>query len=323
MAPWLPAALVFVSAVFGTLSLALLWEALRDWNRRRTARRHMEAMLENKALSSETSELIRDEAAGVGPLGRLAHFLPGTRTVEELLQQGRVSLTVESFVVLVFAMALGAAAAVFLLTSSMLLATLAAVFGAWLPYAWVSRRRTRRLRRFEEQFPESIELLTRAIRAGHPISAGIRMVSEEGPDVVAEEFRQLFEEQRFGLPFEDALMNLVDRINSVDVRIFVTALLIQREVGGNLAEILDNLATTIRGRFYIQRQLRVYTAQGRLSGWVLGLLPIFVAGVIFIIQPTYMMVLFGNLGGLALLGSAVVLQLLGVLWIRSIINIDI
>lgn len=179
------------------------------------------------------------------------------------------------------------------------------------------------MRRFEEQFPESIELLTRAIRAGHPISAGIRMVSEEGPEVVADEFRQLFEEQRFGLPFEDALLNLVDRLDTVDVRIFVTALLIQREVGGNLAEILDNLAHTIRGRFYIQRQLRVYTAQGRLSGWVLGLLPIFVAGVIFIIQPAYMMILFGNLGGLALLGSAAVLQLLGVLWIRSIINIDI
>jgi tight adherence protein B len=323
MAPWIPAALAFIAVVFGTLSLALLWEALKDWLRRRRTRRHLEEIVENRpAIGEGAKGLLRDESSS-GFLGRVAEVLPGAHTIESLLRQGRVDLTVESFVILVVAVAAGAAAASYLLVQSVLLSAFVAMLGAWAPYLWVSRRRTKRLRAFEEQFPEAIELLTRAIRAGHPVSAGIRMVAEEAPEAVAEEFRQLFEEQRFGLPFEDALLSLVDRLDSVDVRIFATALLIQRDVGGNLAEILDNLAETIRGRFYIRRQLRVYTAQGRLSGWILGLLPVFVAGVIFLIQRDYMMTLFGNLGGLAMLGAALTLQLLGVLWIRRIINIDI
>ena len=141
--------------------------------------------------------------------------------------------------------------------------------------------------------------------------------------MVAEEFRQTFEEQRFGLPFNDALLGLVDRVNLVDVRIFTIAVLIQREVGGNLAEILDNLAETIRGRFYIRRQLRVYTAQGRMSGYALAALPIVVGTAAFLIDREYFSLLFTTAAGRLAIFIAIVLQIMGVFWIRKIIDIYI
>ena len=149
------------------------------------------------------------------------------------------------------------------------------------------------------------------------------MVGTEGPPGVADEFKQMFEEHRFGIPFEDALLGFVDRLNTVDVRIFAIAVLVQREVGGNLAEILDNLADTIRGRFYIRRQLRVYTAQGRLSGYVLASLPIVVGVLMFLLQPDYLMLLFTTFVGWLMVATGVVLQIFGYLWIRKIVNIDI
>jgi tight adherence protein B len=242
---------------------------------------------------------------------------------EALLREARVDWKPESLLFMAFGLAVGCGSAVLLLTSQLLLAFPAAMFGAACPFLYLVQRRRGRLAAFEEQFPESIDLLTRAIRAGHPLASGMRMVADEGPVVVAEEFRQTFEEQKFGLPFQDALLGMVDRVNLVDVRIFTIAVLIQREVGGNLAEILDNLAHTIRGRFYIRRQLRVFTAQGRMSGYALAALPPIVAFVTFLIQRDYMMLLFTTGIGKLLVATAMVMQFFGVLWIRKIINIDI
>jgi tight adherence protein B len=198
-----------------------------------------------------------------------------------------------------------------------------AMWGASLPYFYLRRRRKALAEAFESEFPEALDLLTRAIRAGHPLTAGLRMVAEEGPDRAALEFGKSFEEHRFGLPFEDALLGLVDRVGLVDVRIFATAVLIQRESGGNLAEILDKLASTIRDRFTIRRQLRVYTAQGRLSGYTLAALPIVVGSLIYLIEPSYVMVLFNVTLGRLLLAGGFMLQIIGYFWIRKIVNIEI
>jgi tight adherence protein B len=149
------------------------------------------------------------------------------------------------------------------------------------------------------------------------------MVADEMKDPIASEFRRTFEEQRFGLPFDDAVLAMGDRVNLVDVRILVTAILIQREVGGNLAEVLDNLASVIRARFIIRRQLRTYTAQGRISGYVLAVLPIFVASTIYLLNPEYELMLFQHPIGKLMLMTAIVMQILGYLWIRKIVNIDI
>jgi len=199
----------------------------------------------------------------------------------------------------------------------------AAGFGASLPYVYVKRRKAKRLEAFEEHFPEAIDLLGRAIRAGHAFSTGLQMVGEESPEPLAGEFRRVFEEQKFGLAIEDSLLALADRIDLVDMRIFVTALLIQREVGGNLAEILDKISYTIRERFTIQRQVRVYTAQGRFTGYLLAVLPIGVGFLIFLLNQEYMLILFQNPTGRLMVTAAALLQIIGFFVIRKIIHIEV
>jgi tight adherence protein B len=148
------------------------------------------------------------------------------------------------------------------------------------------------------------------------------MLSEESEEPLASEFRAVFEEQQFGLPFEEALLGLGDRVDLPDVRILLTAILVQREVGGNLAEILEKVAGTMRARFTIRRQVRVYTVQGRMSGYILAALPMVVGLFIFLVNNEYMSVLFTHPIGKALLGLAGVLQLIGFLWIRKIVNVE-
>lgn len=325
MSAGLTAFLVFCAVVFGTLSLALMWEVLRDWMRRReVAKRLQPALLNPDEVSHRRSDdLIREFAGSESFLAALARGAPGVERTTALLREARSELAPETFLIISVGLAFGLGAATLLLTGLFIAALGAAALGALTPYLVLRRKRNRRIARFEEEFPESIDLLTRAIRAGHPLASGMRMVADEGPPTVAEEFRQTFEEQRFGLPFDDALLGMVDRTSLVDVRIFVIAVLIQREVGGNLAEILDNLATTIRGRFYIRRQLRVYTAQGRMSGYTLTALPLVVGCLLFLMQPEHIGLLFNTAAGWFMVGLAVVLQLMGGLWIRKIINIEI
>ena len=166
-----------------------------------------------------------------------------------------------------------AAFAVLILTRNPAIAWAALVIGAFLPYAFVSYRRQKRFEKIEELFPEAIDTLARAVRAGHAFTTALEMISNEVSEPLASEFRKLYEEQKFGMPVRDALMNLTERVPLVDIKFFVTAVMLQRETGGNLAEILDNLSYVIRERFKIQRQVRVHTAQGRLTMALLMAMP--------------------------------------------------
>jgi tight adherence protein B len=246
--------------------------------------------------------------------------LPHQRDLKNFLEQGDVGWTVGTFLMLT----IGSASA-FGLSSMILLPTpiplAAAALGAMIPYVYVSRRRKKRFAKFEEYFPEAIDILGRAIRAGHAFSTGLEVVAEEANAPVSDEFRQVYEEQKFGLPLPESLLSLADRIAILDVRIFVTAIMIQRESGGNLAEILDNLSYVIRERFKFRRQLRVHTAHGRMTGYVLAVAPI-VAGVgMYTLNPEYMSVLFTEPGGRLMLAVAVSLQLFGFLVIRKLVQI--
>jgi tight adherence protein B len=195
--------------------------------------------------------------------------------------------------------------------------------GASIPFVVLMRKRTLRLRRFEEFFPEALDLLSRAIKAGHAFTTAMGMVADEATDPIGPEFRKTFDEQNFGLPLKDALNNLAVRIPLLDVRFFVTAVLIQRETGGNLSEILENLAYVVRERFKILRQVRVYTAHGRMTGYVLLALPAFLAVALMFINPDHMNLLFTErMGRLMLLGCAV-MQTIGYLWIRKIVTIEV
>jgi tight adherence protein B len=194
---------------------------------------------------------------------------------------------------------------------------------ALLPFLYVSFLRSRRLHKFEEHFPEALDLLGRAVRAGHAFTTGLEMISKESPEPLAGEFRTTFEEQNFGLPLRDALLNLTERIPIVDVRFFVTALLIQKETGGNLAEILDGLARVIRDRFRIYREVKVRTAQGRLTAGILIALPIFMLLVLSVLNPKYVGVLFTDPLGPIVLATAAIMQVLGSAILWKIIHFEV
>lgn len=321
---WLPALVVFLAVVFGVVSLAFLGESLREVRRRRDFKRQLESVTsrdEFDATGSGSSLLLDSDQSS--PLDTMLGALPQLRDLKGLLEQADLNWTPGTFLIMSFGLATALGASGFILSNNAVAALLAALAGLVFPYFYVQRLKKRRIRRFEEQFPEAIDLLGRSIRAGHAFPTGLKVVAEESPDPLGTEFRQIFEEQKFGLPLEESLLGLADRIDLVDVRIFVTAILIQREVGGNLAEILDKIAHTVRERFSLQRQIRVYTAQGRLTGYILAALPILLGMAITALNPEYMAILFEEPIGKALIALAAVLQFMGFLIIRRIIDIEI
>ena len=198
-----------------------------------------------------------------------------------------------------------------------------AAVGFGLPFLFLNIKRTKRMRLFEEQFPEGLDLISRALKAGHAFATGLKMVADEMPDPVGPEFRKTFDEQNFGLPLKDALDNLTFRMPLLDVRFFATAVLIQRETGGNLSEILENLAHVVRERFKILRQVRVYTAHGRFTGYVLLALPAVLVIALSYINPEHMNLLFHHPMGRMMLVGALVMQGIGYLWIKQVIKIEV
>jgi tight adherence protein B len=198
----------------------------------------------------------------------------------------------------------------------------AAVLAAWIPVAVLKFMRTRRLRKFEEQFPEALDLLSRAMRAGHAFTTGMEMVASEMPQPVGPEFRLLHDQQNYGMPLQDALRVFADRVPLLDARFFVTAVLIQRESGGNLAEVLDNLTKVIRERFRVKRQMRVISAHGRITGWILVALPPVLGIALMTANPEHRRTMFGDPLGIQMIVGAIVLQIIGTLIIKKIINVE-
>lgn len=242
--------------------------------------------------------------------------------VELLIEQSGARLTVGTFVAASALCGLIAGVLVARVTGAFLAGAGAAGLAATVPTSVLRFLRTRRLLRFEEQFPEALDLMSRALKAGHAFTTGLAMVAEEMPDPIGPEFRLLYEQQNFGMPLPDALKHFADRIPLLDGRFFVTAVLTQREAGGNLSEILDNLSSVIRDRFKVKRQIRVISAHGRLTGWVLVAVPPGLALVLFLINPNHWKTLTGNPLGVKLIISGVVLQIMGTLIIRKLIQIE-
>jgi tight adherence protein B len=203
-----------------------------------------------------------------------------------------------------------------------LIAIAIAAAAFFLPIGYVRWKRTRRMLKFEEQFPEAIDLLARALRAGHALTTGLSMIAEELPEPTGMEFRLLYDQQNFGLPLPQALKLFADRIPSIDARFFVTAVLTQREAGGNLSEVLDNLSSIIRDRFKVKRQVRVISAHGRITGWVLSALPSSLAMLFATTNPTIYHRFYSDPLGAKLIGGALLLQVAGVLIIRKIVRIE-
>ena len=192
----------------------------------------------------------------------------------------------------------------------------------WLPIAWVRMKANRRVTKFEEQFPEAIDLLARALRAGHALTTALSMVGDEMAEPVGPEFRLLFDQQNYGMPLPQALKEFASRTPIIDARFFVTAVLTQRESGGNLSEVLDNLANIIRDRFRVKRQVRVISAHGRITGWVLSALPTCLGLFFAFTSPEIYTKFYHDPFGIKMIVFALGMQVLGVLIIQRIVQIE-
>jgi tight adherence protein B len=266
------------------------------------------------------------KATHEGMLPALDRMFGGTARGSALsrwLDQSGLKTTLSTALAASVAFAVGMAFLMNMLIAHPFAMMLGAGLGAAMPWWYISFKRTRRLRKFEEDFPDGLDLIARALKAGHAFATGLKMVADEMDEPVGPEFRKTFDEQNFGLPMKDALQNLTERIPSLDVRFFSTAVLIQRETGGNLAEILENLGHVVRERFKILRQVRVHTAHGRFTGWVLLALPVVLCIALSFINPEHMNLLFRERIGQFLLMVALILQVVGYLWIRHVIKIEV
>jgi tight adherence protein B len=261
-----------------------------------------------------------------GPLPGVDRFVAGTQAgsrLSKLIEQSGVKITPSGVGVMTLVAALVVGAVTYLFIPMLPIALVAALGAACLPFAWLLNRRSARLKKFEEMFPEALDLLSRAIRAGHAFQTAMGMVADEMPEPVGPEFKKCFEQQNFGLPLREALTEMADRLTILDVRFFVTAVLIQRDTGGNLSEILDNLAHVVRERFKIRRQVRVHTAHGRFTGYVLLALPAALGIALSFINPEHMQLLFHEHMGQMMLIGAIVMQTVGFVWIRQVIKIEV
>ena len=273
--------------------------------------------------SSEDEEvnLLRSEVMSNIPiLHRILVQMPGAKQLSLFVQQSAVNITPGMLVTLSILTLWIVFLLSFLIGAPFTLALLLAVLSGAIPFIVIGIIRQRRFLRFEEIFPDAIDLLARAVRAGHAFTTGLDLIAKELPAPVSEEFARAYDEQNMGLPIRDVFTNLTRRVPVVDVRIFVTALLIQRESGGNLAEILDNLSYVIRERFKLMRQIKVYTAQGRLSLYFLVAIAPLMGVMVYFINPDYIMRLFEDPMGHVLLITGIILQVMGYFVIRKIIQ---
>ncbi len=320
--------LLIVIIVFAVVSLGIfaLGSALDQRSARARLLRDRLASVQ-KAAEREPSEelaLLRDEVLSEIPaLDNLLRRSVRVSNLQLLLAQSGLEMRAGNMLMLCAITSLVVAVTATYVGHSLVFGWVGLIVGAVLPYSFVSYRRTRRFQKFEELFPQAIDTLARAVRAGHAFTTALELIANEVSEPVASEIRKLFEEQKFGLPVRDALMNLAERIPLVDVKFFVTAVMLQRETGGNLAEILDNLSYMIRERFKIMRQVRVHTAQGRLTMALLMALPPVIVVVMLVMNPSFIQPLFTDPIGHALVVGGVTLQTIGYFVIRKIIQIQV
>lgn len=316
--------LVFCSTALMVVGIGMFFVRQQSRSVDKLMMARMSAVLASSGAGEEELSILKDSTlSGIGPLQRaLLRFRAGGK-LKRLLEQADLKMKTGTLVLLVACCGVAGFLAALGFRLGIMVALASGVLGSFLPVLVVMRMRTKRFRRFEAQFPDAIDLLSRAIRAGHAFNTGIKMIADETPDPMSKEFQKVFEEQNYGLPLKTALLNLLERIPLLDLKLFVVAVLIQRQSGGNLAELLSKIATTIRERFRIFRQLKVHTAQAKLTGIILMCLPPVMGCITLALNYEYMKIIFQDPWGIRLLIAAAVLQLTGLLWIRKIVNIEV
>jgi len=307
--------------------LASIWLFLQTDKNQERVRQRMDAVhkAERRGNVDLGVQLVRDELlSGIPVVNQMMLKWSWSRRLKEFVLQAGIETRPGKIVLISAVLGLGSYLVSELYNRhSFLISVGVGTVLAIVPFVYVAWKRNRRLGQFEEHFPEALDLLGRAVRAGHAFTTGLEMITKECSEPIAGEFRAVFEEQNFGLPLRDAMLNLTDRVPLIDVRFFVTALLIQKETGGNLAEILDGLARVIRDRFRIHREVKTRTAQGRMTAGILLAIPPFMMFALGAANPAYMKPLYEDPVGPMILGIAAVFQVAGAALLWKIINIEV
>jgi tight adherence protein B len=319
MTPMMTTILIFVLVTVLAGAVAFLF--LGKGKDRATER--LDQMIGRGSTKDSSADiLLRQALQEVDRKTLLEKLTPEFLQVSKMFEQADVSI--KPSVLFGIALGLGVVGAVVsVILVNVYVAPVGALIMFSLPWVWLYAKRKSRLKKFAGQLPDAMELVARALRAGHSLAAGLHVVAEEMPDPIAKEFRRVYEEQNLGVPLEEALNHLCDRVPNLDLRFFVTSVNIQRQTGGDLAEILDRIGQIIRERFKILGQVKALTAEGRLSGVVLIALPIGLFLMMLYMKPDYIKLLWTEPMGIKMSIGAIVLMLIGAYAIKKIVDIKV
>lgn len=321
--------LYYLFIAFAFLAIVLLLEgSYLTWRSRQgpEAKRLKKRLQEISAgwNDATTASLLKERLlSNSPPLQKLLMQFPRIHSLDRLLLQSGMPLMVTQFLSYSAMAGVGGMAFAALLGLALPIMLLCGVGGSLIPYFFVARAKAKRLITIEQQLPEIIDLLSRALKAGHALPGALQMAATEGTEPAATEFRMVFDEVNFGVPMQNALMNFAVRVPINDLRYFVIAVLIQRESGGNLAELLDKISNLIRARLTLLGKIRVLSAEGRLSAWILSCLPFAVALVINLVNPGYLSALWTDPAGIKMITVALVMMALGIYIMSRIIKIRV
>lgn len=315
-----PSALIFFAVLISVPGIMMLIRARAN----QKIRDRLQDVVSDRQREGISATILRDvEMSAIPFVNRLLQGFGWARRLEMLLIRADIKMRTGAFVMMMLVIGAGTALALDMLLHRPFVSAGVGLLAATIPVFMARYKKQQRTLRFEEQFPDALDMLTSALRAGLALTAAIQVVAEEAPDPVGKEFRVLFEENRLGLDMKHAVQMMAERVDSAEARLFATALILQRETGGNLAEVLDGTAAVIRDRFRILRDVRTMTAQARLSGGILMLLPLALAVAIMIIAPDYLVGLAHDPQGKYLVPVALFLQLTGFLLMRRIVDIKV
>ena len=316
------AILFFTAILFGMIALYLGYTVLRESLRFHLKKRLLDMALQrDERLPSDISKEILEEIPAFDKYLMRFKFI---KKLDKLIDNAGLNINVKLFMLIIlFSAILGVLVGIVLRRGVIVPVVLTPLFGM-IPLFYLMQKKKLRIQRFTEQFPDCLDMIARSLRAGHSLSSAIETIGKEMAEPVAGIFRTAYEEQSLGLSMRDAITRMLDRMESMDLKLFVSAINVHREVGGNLAEMMERLGSTIRERLKIRRQIKVYTAQGRLSGYVLAALPVFMAAVLYLfVAPDYIKELIEVKTGWYMIGYAIVSQIIGFIVIRKLINIRI
>jgi tight adherence protein B len=314
--------LVVVFAAVFILMLGITTSASANSRMRRTLRRRLERI--NAESHEDVASILREKyLTSLTPLERRLEEMPFMQKLADMGEQAGRPKPGYQVVFNCILLAIIAGLVTGLLLHNGLMGLVAAITIGLFPVLRLSSMRRRRLEKIDEQMPDAIDVIKRALRAGHPFNAAIKLVADDMDQPIAREFESMFSDLNYGNDVRRALIGLLERVPSVTVMALVTSVLVQRETGGNLAEILDQIGKVVRGRFRFMRKVRTLAAEGKMSAWVLSLVPLALVGMMSITSPSYLPVLLTSPLGHKMLYTAGILGVLGVLWIRQIIRIEV